>query len=152
MFFSEQLLTDRGPLAQVWLAANLEKKLKRSDLLNTDIPKSVKAIVDSEKKVPMALRLSGQLLLGVVRIYGRQTGYLLDDCSHTVTKIKMTFKPGNVDLPTVSSGGKNTSRPPRRSLSVMLSPTWISRCPLHLLSLASISRIEPRPRRVYARQ
>lgn len=110
MFFSEQLLTDRGPLAQVWLAANLEKKLKRSDLLNTDIPKSVKAIVDSEKKVPMALRLSGQLLLGVVRIYGRQTGYLLDDCSHTVTKIKMTFKPGNVDLPTVSSGGKNTSK------------------------------------------
>lgn len=110
MFFSEQLLTDRGPLAQVWLAANLEKKLKRSDLLNTDIPKSVKAIVDSEKKVPMALRLSGQLLLGVVRIYGRQTGYLLDDCSHTVTKIKMTFKPGNVDLPTVSAGGKNTSK------------------------------------------
>ncbi|KAG5368460.1 Cohesin subunit rad21 [Yarrowia sp. C11] len=110
MFFSEQLLTDRGPLAQVWLAANLEKKLKRSDLLNTDIPKSVKAIVDSEKKVPMALRLSGQLLLGVVRIYGRQTGYLLDDCSHTVTKIKMTFKPGNVDLPTISGSGRNTSK------------------------------------------
>ncbi|KAG5360556.1 Cohesin subunit rad21 [Yarrowia sp. B02] len=110
MFFSEQLLTDRGPLAQVWLAANLEKKLKRSDLLNTDIPKSVKAIVDSEKKVPMALRLSGQLLLGVVRIYGRQTGYLLDDCSHTVTKIKMTFKPGNVDLPTVSATQRNTSK------------------------------------------
>lgn len=110
MFFSEQLLTDRGPLAQVWLAANLEKKLKRSDLLNTDIPKSVKAIVDSEKKVPMALRLSGQLLLGVVRIYGRQTGYLLDDCSHTVTKIKMTFKPGNVDLPTIAATGRNTSK------------------------------------------
>lgn len=111
MFFSEQLLTDRGPLAQVWLAANLEKKLKRSDLLNTDIPKSVKAIVDSEKKVPMALRLSGQLLLGVVRIYGRQTGYLLDDCSHTVTKIKMTFKPGNVDLPqNAQAGAQNSSK------------------------------------------
>jgi cohesin complex subunit SCC1 len=37
----------------------------------------------------MALRLSGQLLLGVVRIYGRKAKYLLDDCNEALLKIKM---------------------------------------------------------------
>ena len=38
---------------------------------------------------PMALRLSGQLLLGVVRIYSRKARYLLDDCQEALSKIKM---------------------------------------------------------------
>ena len=37
----------------------------------------------------MALRLSGQLLLGVVRIYSRKAKYLLDDCNEALLKIKM---------------------------------------------------------------
>jgi cohesin complex subunit SCC1 len=39
----------------------------------------------------MALRLSGQLLLGVVRIYGRKAKYLLDDCNEALLKIKMVL-------------------------------------------------------------
>jgi len=46
----------------------------------------------------MALRLSGQLLLGVVRIYSRKAKYLLDDCNEALLKIKMAFRPGAVDL------------------------------------------------------
>ena len=64
----------------------------------------------------MALRLSGQLLLGVVRIYSRKAKYLLDDCNEALLKIKMVssnlvllilpliesnvqaFRPGVVDL------------------------------------------------------
>lgn len=47
----------------------------------------------------MALRLSGQLLLGVVRIYQRKTRYLLDDCNEAMMKIKMAFRSsGNNDL------------------------------------------------------
>jgi cohesin complex subunit SCC1 len=38
---------------------------------------------------PMALRLSGQLLLGVVRIFSRKTRYLLEDCNEALVKIKM---------------------------------------------------------------
>ena len=42
----------------------------------------------------MALRLSGQLLLGVVRIYSRKAKYLLDDCNEALLKIKMVpFNP-----------------------------------------------------------
>jgi len=39
----------------------------------------------------MALRLSGQLLLGVVRIYSRKAKYLLDDCNEALLKIKMVM-------------------------------------------------------------
>ena len=43
----------------------------------------------SDNGVPMALRLSGQLLLGVVRIYSRKAKYLLEDCNEALLKIKM---------------------------------------------------------------
>ena len=48
----------------------------------------VGAIIGEEVEV-MALRLSGQLLLGVVRIYSRKARYLLDDCNEALLKIKM---------------------------------------------------------------
>ncbi|KAL6039400.1 hypothetical protein STEG23_012974, partial [Scotinomys teguina] len=49
--------------------------------------------------VQIALRTSGHLLLGVVRIYNRKAKYLLADCSEAFLKMKMTFRPGLVDLP-----------------------------------------------------
>ncbi|KZZ97159.1 Rad21/Rec8-like protein [Ascosphaera apis ARSEF 7405] len=87
MFYSETLLSKTGPLARVWLSANLERKLSKSHILQSDIESSVNAIVD-QGQAPMALRLSGQLLLGVVRIYSRKTRYLLDDCNEALMKIK----------------------------------------------------------------
>lgn len=50
-------------------------------------------------QVKMALRTSGHLLLGVVRIYSRKAKYLLADCNEAFVKIKMAFRPGMVDLP-----------------------------------------------------
>ena len=88
MFYSETLLSKTGPLARVWLSANLERKLSKSHILQSDIESSVTAIVD-QGQAPMALRLSGQLLLGVVRIYSRKARYLLDDCNEALMKIKM---------------------------------------------------------------
>ncbi|KIW30003.1 uncharacterized protein PV07_05784 [Cladophialophora immunda] len=99
MFYSEQLLAKTGPLARVWLASNVERKLSKSQILQSDIESSVGAIVD-QGHAPMALRLSGQLMLGVVRIYGRKARYLLDDCNEALIKIRMTFKStNNHDLP-----------------------------------------------------
>lgn len=54
---------------------------------------SIGAIVGQEQ-VPMALRLSGQLLLGVVRIYSRKAKYLLDDCNEAIVKIKLVSSIG----------------------------------------------------------
>ena len=74
----------------------------------------IDAIMTQEIEV-MALRLSGQLLLGVVRIYSRKAKYLLDDCNEALLKIKLVrhlqttrnllltfllqaFRPGAVDM------------------------------------------------------
>ncbi|KAK7057243.1 RAD21 protein [Favolaschia claudopus] len=97
MFYSETILSRRGPLGKVWLAAHMERKLSKTQTLQTDIEQSVGAIMGQEVEV-MALRLSGQLLLGVVRIYSRKAKYLLDDCNEALLKIKMAFRPGMVDM------------------------------------------------------
>lgn len=39
-------------------------------------------------ETPLALRLSGMLMLGVVRIYKRQLQYLFDDCQSTISKLE----------------------------------------------------------------
>jgi len=88
MFYSETLLSKTGPLARVWLSANIERKLSKQNVLQTNIENSVSAIVD-QGQAPLALRLTGQLLLGVVRIYSRKARYLLDDCNEAILKIKM---------------------------------------------------------------
>lgn len=98
MFYSETLLQKTGPLARVWLSANLERKLSKNHILQSNVTDSVEAII-TPNQAPMALRLSGQLLLGVVRIYQRKTRYLLDDCNEAMMKIKMAFRSsGNNDL------------------------------------------------------
>ncbi|KAH7163047.1 double-strand-break repair protein rad21 [Dactylonectria estremocensis] len=98
MFYSETLLQKSGPLARVWLSANLERKLSKNHILQSNVTDSVEAII-MPNQAPMALRLSGQLLLGVVRIYQRKTRYLLDDCNEAMMKIKMAFRSsGNNDM------------------------------------------------------
>lgn len=82
-------------MGKVWLASHLERKLSKSALLQTSIPSSVDAILSPEHVSGLALRLSGQLLLGVARIYSRKAKYLMDDCSDALVKIKVAFRSGN---------------------------------------------------------
>ncbi|KAG0043917.1 sister chromatid cohesion protein 1 [Gryganskiella cystojenkinii] len=91
MFYSEAILSKKGPLAKVWLAAHWERKLSKNQLLQTNLNSSVDAIMGADQ-APMALRLSGQLLLGVARIYSRKTKYLLEDCNEALIKIKVAFR------------------------------------------------------------
>ncbi|KAI1082982.1 Rec8 like protein-domain-containing protein [Whalleya microplaca] len=110
MFYSETLLQKTGPLARVWLSANLERKLSKTHILQSNLPDSIDAII-TPNQAPMALRLSGQLLLGVVRIYSRKARYLLDDCNEALLKIKMAFRStGNNDIP------ENLNMPNREAL------------------------------------
>lgn len=94
------LLSSQGPLANVWLASNYDKKLSKLQFLNTDIISSSHIVSGSHITASTAgssgntitLRLSGQLLLGIVRIYLRKTKYLLDDVHETLYKLKNSFK------------------------------------------------------------
>ncbi|KAJ2825358.1 sister chromatid cohesion protein 1 [Coemansia erecta] len=98
MFYAEAILSKKGPLAKVWLAAHLERKLTKNQLLQASIPSSVGAIIGQDQGPPLALRLSGQLLLGVARIYARKARYLLEDCSEALVRIKLAFRPGAADI------------------------------------------------------
>jgi cohesin complex subunit SCC1 len=113
MFYSQIILAKKGPLGKVWLAAHWgDKKLGRTQIFSADIATSVDNIVNPA--VPLALRVSGHLLLGVVRIYSRKVKYLLKDCDEAMVKIKMAFRPdgeqvedARIYLEGVSAGAGN---------------------------------------------
>ncbi|KFP29898.1 Double-strand-break repair protein rad21-like 1, partial [Colius striatus] len=97
MFYLHLLVNKRGPLAKIWLAAHWEKKLTKAHVFECNLEIAVEKIISP--KFTIALRTSGHLLVGVVRIYHRKTKYLLSDCTEALTKIKTTFRPGLIDLP-----------------------------------------------------
>ncbi|XP_060133352.1 double-strand-break repair protein rad21-like protein 1 [Zootoca vivipara] len=97
MFYTQLLMNKRGPLAKIWLAAHWDKKLKKSHIFECNLEKTIENMLCPKFK--LALRTSGHLLLGVVRIYHRKTKYLLSDCNEALLKMQSAFRPGLVDLP-----------------------------------------------------
>lgn len=86
----------KGPLGKIWLAAHFDKKLTKNQIFSTDISDSVESVLNAAS--PLALRVSGHLMLGIVRIYSRKVKYLYNDCNEALWKIKLAFRPGNVNL------------------------------------------------------
>jgi cohesin complex subunit SCC1 len=86
MFYHIQVLSKKGPLGTIWLAAHHDKRLKRSEVYAPDLPNSIDSIIQPE--IPLALRLSGQLMLGVVRLYTRKVSYLFQDCADSFGRMK----------------------------------------------------------------
>lgn len=120
MFYSTQILSRKGPLATIWIASHLEKRLKRAQIFETSIAKSVGAqlgVAGSPRscagamemvrrhpdahshaipradsilnpEAPLALRLSGQLLLGIVRVYIRKLQLLESDAQEAISGLQ----------------------------------------------------------------
>eukprot|EP00752_Nemacystus_decipiens_P012358 g10955.t1 len=97
MFYSQIILAKKGPLGKIWIAAHWDKKLNKAQIFQTNINTSVENIL--QPTVPLALRMSGHLLLGLVRIYSRKVKYLMTDASEALVKIQMAFRPGATDMP-----------------------------------------------------
>jgi cohesin complex subunit SCC1 len=104
MFYSQLILAKKGPLGKIWLAAHWDKKLTKNQIFATDITDSVgMSLLPPSPSLPLsmlsenilnpseplALRVSGHLMLGVVRIYSRKVKYLMSDCTEAMWKIKM---------------------------------------------------------------
>eukprot|EP01125_Pyxidicula_operculata_P020867 TRINITY_DN7840_c0_g1_i1.p1 TRINITY_DN7840_c0_g1~~TRINITY_DN7840_c0_g1_i1.p1 ORF type:complete len:512 (-),score=112.76 TRINITY_DN7840_c0_g1_i1:91-1626(-) len=96
MFYEQMVLAKKGPLGHVWLAAHWEKKLSKAQIAQTNLKDTCQRI--EQPKAPMALRLSGHLLLGIVRIYYKKMDFLYTACNEALVKIKMAFRPGVVDM------------------------------------------------------
>eukprot|EP00467_Chlorarachnion_reptans_P002022 CAMPEP_0114503138 /NCGR_PEP_ID=MMETSP0109-20121206/9483_1 /TAXON_ID=29199 /ORGANISM="Chlorarachnion reptans, Strain CCCM449" /LENGTH=518 /DNA_ID=CAMNT_0001681137 /DNA_START=16 /DNA_END=1572 /DNA_ORIENTATION=+ len=98
MFFSQYIVVKKGPLNKVWLAAHIQKKLTKNFVLEINIADHVKTLLDPT--TALALRLSGQLLLGLVNIYSKKTQFLERDCNDAMASFKIVFTTQTaVDLP-----------------------------------------------------
>ncbi|KAM9475624.1 double-strand-break repair protein rad21-like protein 1 [Clarias gariepinus] len=97
VFFTQLFTTKHGSLAKIWLAAHWEKKITKAHVFECNLEMTIEDIISPQGKI--GLRSSGHLLLGIVRIYSRKAKYLLADCSDAVVKIKVAFRPGQLDLP-----------------------------------------------------
>eukprot|EP00208_Stichococcus_sp_RCC1054_P004207 CAMPEP_0206137406 /NCGR_PEP_ID=MMETSP1473-20131121/2531_1 /ASSEMBLY_ACC=CAM_ASM_001109 /TAXON_ID=1461547 /ORGANISM="Stichococcus sp, Strain RCC1054" /LENGTH=277 /DNA_ID=CAMNT_0053530471 /DNA_START=4179 /DNA_END=5009 /DNA_ORIENTATION=- len=109
MFYSTQILGRKGPLAVIWIAAHKDQKfLKRALVDTTSINDACDTIMFPE--APLALRLSGQLVLGVVRVYFRQLEFLDDDAAAAFTKLlKAEKKGGRGEDATLAAPGQYTA-------------------------------------------
>ncbi|XP_067095162.1 double-strand-break repair protein rad21-like protein 1 [Osmerus mordax] len=96
-FYTQLFTSKRGSMAKIWLAAHWERKITKAHVFECNLESTIKDIICPQ--INIGLRTSGHLLLGVVRIYSRKAKYLLADCSDAVVQIKVSFRPGQTDLP-----------------------------------------------------
>lgn len=87
---------DNGPLAQIWLAANMNN-LSKNSILQTDLIESTKELVkvSIDDNTNITLRTSGDMLQGIIRVYSKKTNFLLSDIKDTLNKINLIFKNNN---------------------------------------------------------
>lgn len=90
------------PPAAIYLCLTAVCWLGRgAEIVQTDIKASVESIM--APAIPIALRLSGHLLLGVCRIYSRKVVYLYNESNEAMVKTKMVrvraARPARSDRP-----------------------------------------------------
>ncbi|EST09811.1 Rad21/Rec8-like protein, N-terminal [Kalmanozyma brasiliensis GHG001] len=123
MFYSHDILSRRKTgLGIVWLAATLGdrsvvRRLSRRDILSVNVRKACEYV--SHPTEPLALRLSSQLMYGVVKLYGHQTELLYQDVSNVHSEVRRhVLAGGSFDLET-----KNIDmRRPVRSVDAITLP------------------------------
>ncbi|KAF4345989.1 meiotic cohesin rec8 [Fusarium beomiforme] len=93
MFYSHEILSNtQYGVATIWLVATVgksnHKRLSRKAIQQVNVPKACETIIDPG--APLALRLQGNLLYGVSRVYAQQCRYMLSDAEKTQSDM-MTF-------------------------------------------------------------
>ncbi|ATY66582.1 Rad21 Rec8 like [Cordyceps militaris] len=105
MFYSNQILTStQYGVSTIWLIATVgksnQKRVTKRAIQDVNVPRACDKILDPG--APLALRLQGNLLYGVSRVFADQCGYLLSDTEKTQSDM-MTFfraiKGSHLDLP-----------------------------------------------------
>ena len=74
-----------GTLGRVWLAAHWDKRLTKNSIASHDIPESI-AIIKSPGNV-YSLRISGFLLLGLIKIYSKKSIIALEEAEQAFSSL-----------------------------------------------------------------
>ena len=91
MFYSQVILARKGPLGKIWLAAHFDRKLTKNQVFTTDISESVDFVLNPSS--PLALRVSGHLMLGIVKIYSKKVQYFMSDCQEAMWYVPPPSRP-----------------------------------------------------------
>ncbi|PON45303.1 Rad21/Rec8-like protein [Parasponia andersonii] len=94
----KSLVSKKGPLGAIRVAAYFFKRLKKPQVQQTDISSSVDKILHDEMQV-VTYRVLGYLLLGIVRIYSKKVEYLFDDCQEVLIGINDFMVHAKKDMP-----------------------------------------------------
>ncbi|RSL82654.1 hypothetical protein CEP51_005015 [Fusarium floridanum] len=108
MFYSHEILCDtQYGVATIWLMATgsntAQKKLTRKAIQEVNVPKACETIINPG--APLSLRLQGNLLYGVSRVFSQQCNYVLADAEKMQSDL-MTFFGGMQTNQTDPRAGK----------------------------------------------
>ncbi|KAG0615559.1 hypothetical protein M758_5G051000 [Ceratodon purpureus] len=99
MFYSHQLLSKKHPMGQIWIAATVRLSINRKKAAKINIEQICQQILNPP--VPLALRLSGILMGGIVHIYDRKVRFLYEDMNAFLMKINVDATRRDVDRTTL---------------------------------------------------
>ncbi|KOS20716.1 Meiotic recombination protein rec8 [Escovopsis weberi] len=95
MFYSHEILSNRQyGVATIWLVATVgkenQRRLTKRAIQEVNVPKACEKILDPG--APLALRLQGNLLYGVSRVFSQQCGYVLTAAEKTQSDMVTFFR------------------------------------------------------------
>ncbi|KAH8131808.1 hypothetical protein FP744_10003284 [Trichoderma asperellum] len=95
MFYSHEILSStQYGVATIWLVATVgkgnQKRLTKKAIQEVNVPKACEKILDPG--APLALRLQGNLLYGVSRVFEQQCAYVLTDAEKTQSDMVTFFR------------------------------------------------------------
>lgn len=112
------IFSKKNALSTLWLASTFQKKLTKALVIKTDLEESAESIVGGG--APVALRIRGQLLLGLVRIYDRKVRYLQEDCTDALSTVKLTIRAQKkIDLPSAEARARGEGAEPSVTLDIV---------------------------------
>ncbi|KAI5289274.1 hypothetical protein KEM52_000841, partial [Ascosphaera acerosa] len=72
---------------------SITQKINRKAILDVDVPRACGTVASAE--APLALRLQGNLLFGISRVYDQQCGYALNDAQSMREKMSTAYRQVN---------------------------------------------------------
>ncbi|KAF5612999.1 meiotic cohesin rec8 [Fusarium subglutinans] len=122
MFYSHEILSNtQYGVATIWLVATVgksnQKRLTRKAIQQVNVPKACETIIDPG--APLALRLQGNLLYGVSRVYAQQCRYMLSDAEKTQSDMMTFFR-----VMDTSETDPNAGRSKRHQITLQDDPSF----------------------------
>ncbi|XP_062377443.1 REC8 meiotic recombination protein b [Sardina pilchardus] len=108
-YYPEVLQRQSGCFSTIWLAATKGVRITRREVLKVNVNRTCEDIIDyvlvkvlpvhpSLPRPRFSLYLSSQLHYGVVIVYHRQCGFLLEEIQHTIERLLRSTRHARIDM------------------------------------------------------